>query len=78
MTDKKWKALAYNFLCFAVLYTIAYFAVVRLTHLTGFWIPVTAAVVASILAPKFQVVMYQGEEKLFMKWLFLKGVKEIK
>lgn len=78
MTNKKWKALAFNFIGFAIFYTIFYFAVVHLTHLKGFWIPITAAVVSSILAPKFQVVVYMGEEKLFMKWLFFKGVKEIK
>ncbi|RZJ75417.1 MAG: hypothetical protein EOO45_05665 [Flavobacterium sp.] len=78
MTNKKWKALAYNFLCFAVLYTAAYFLIVKFTNLEGFWIPITAAVVSSILAPKFQVINYQGEDKIFMKWMFTKGVREIK
>jgi hypothetical protein len=76
--DKKSKALIYNFLGFALFFTIVYFLVVQFTDLSGLWIPLTSGVAASILTPKFQVVKYMGEEKLFMKWMFIKGVKEIK
>jgi len=76
--NKKTKAFIYNFLGFAAFFTIVYFVVVRFTNLTGLWIPVTSGVVASILSPKFQAIKYMGEEKLLMKWLFVKGVKEIK
>ena len=48
------------------------------TGLTGFWIPITAFVVGTILAPQFQAIQTNEGEKLFMKWLFLKGVREIK
>jgi hypothetical protein len=30
------------------------------------------------LAPKFQAVKTNEGEKIFMKWLFIKGVKEVK
>ncbi len=76
--NKKRKALTYNFLCFAAFYMILYFLIVRFTGLTGLWIPLTAFVSASILTPKFQYVKYRGEDKIFMKWLFIKGLKEIK
>jgi hypothetical protein len=76
--DKKSKALIYNFLGFALFFTIVYFLVVQFTDLSGLWIPLTSGVAASILTPKFQVIKYMGEEKLFMKWMFIKGVKEIK
>ena len=76
--NKKIKGFIYNFLGFAFFFTVVYFLVVRFTELTGFWIPITAGVAASLLSPKFQVVNYQGEEKLFMKWMFIKGIKEIK
>ena len=78
MTKKKWKALLFNMLGFVLIYSAVYYLVISFTHLTGYWIPITAAVAASLLAPKYQVVVYQGEEKIFMKWLFAKGVKEIK
>ncbi len=76
--NKKTKAFLYNFLGFAFFFTIMYFVAARFTNLQGFWIPVTSAVVASILTPKVQAITYMGEEKLFMKWMFIKGVKEIK
>ncbi|MGV3459432.1 MAG: hypothetical protein ACO1N9_03140 [Flavobacterium sp.] len=75
---KKTKAFIYNFLAFAAHFTLVYFLVVKFTGLDGLWIPVTSAVAASLLTPKFQAITYMGEEKLFMKWLFFKGVKEIK
>ena len=76
--NKKTKAFLYNFLGFAIFFTIVYFLVVRFTGVTGLWIPMISGVSASILTPKFQVVTYMGEEKLFMKWMFVKGIKEIK
>lgn len=48
------------------------------TALTGFAVPAIAAVASIILAPKFQMVKTQNGDKLFMKWLFLKGVREVK
>jgi len=48
------------------------------TNLQGFWIPVTAFVVSTLLAPKFQAVKTNDGEKLFMKWIFIKGIREIK
>ncbi|OIQ18034.1 MAG: hypothetical protein BM557_07395 [Flavobacterium sp. MedPE-SWcel] len=74
----KVKALLYNLLGFAPIFWLASFLVSEFTNLTGFYVPLTGFVVATILAPKFQVVRYQGGEKIFMKWIFLKGVKEIK
>jgi hypothetical protein len=48
------------------------------TNLTGFWIPITAFVIGTLLAPKFQVIATKDGEKMFMKWIFIKGIKEIK
>ena len=47
------------------------------THLDGLWIPMTAFMVALLLAPKFQAIKTHNGEKIYMKWLFIKGVKEI-
>ena len=77
MTPKT-KALIFNFIGFALLFVIMRIVVGKFTNLTGFWLPITSAVVASILAPKFQAVRTNEGEKIFMKWLFIKGVKEIK
>ena len=74
----KIKALVYNFFGFAPIYFIGYVLVVQFTTLTGFAIPASAAIAAIILAPKFQMVKTQNGDKVFMKWLFLKGVSEMK
>ncbi|MEL1244393.1 hypothetical protein AAEO56_08990 [Flavobacterium sp. DGU11] len=76
--NKKVKAFLYNFLGFAPFFMLLCYLIEKFTGLTGFWIPVTSAVATTILAPKFQVVKYMGEEKIFMRWLFVKGVKEVK
>lgn len=74
----KTKSIVYNFLGFAILFIIIRFAAATFTNLSGLWLPLTAFVVATLLAPKFQAIKTNEGEKLFMKWLFMKGVKEIK
>lgn len=72
------KALVFQLLCFAVLFIGLRFLVEEFTGLQGYWIPITAAVVATILCPIFKAVRTPNGEKLYMKWIFLNGVKEIK
>ena len=76
--SKTAKALLYNFLGFAILYSIFYFGITTfLPAITSYWIPISAAVISSVLAPKFQAVKGKEGEKLFMKFIFLKGFREI-
>lgn len=76
--NKKTKSFVYNFIGFAIFFFAARYFVGEYTSLTGIWRPLTAFVVATILAPKFQTVNTNDGEKLFMKWIFVKGLKEIK
>ena len=76
--SKKNKALLYNLLSFGIIFVFIRYALIDYTSLTGFMRPLTAFVVATILAPKFQAGNVGGSEKIFMKWIFLKGVKEVK
>jgi uncharacterized membrane protein YqgA involved in biofilm formation len=76
--SKKTKAFIYQLLSFAILFIAIRFLVATYTNLTGFWIPITAFVVGTLIAPKFQAVSTKDGEKLFMKWLFVKGIREIK
>ena len=76
--SKKTKSFVYNLIGFALFFIPLQAVLTRLTNLTGLWIPMTAFVIGTILAPKFQAVRTKDGEKLFMKWLFIKGVKEIK
>ena len=76
--NKKTKSFIYNLLSFAAFFLPLQVAVSYFTNLQGIWIPTTAFVVGTILAPKFQTIQTNEGEKLFMKWIFIKGFKEIK
>ena len=78
MTRLQVKAFVFQLLGFAVLFIISRILFEKYSNLTGFCVPITAFVVSTILSPKFQAVKTNDGEKLFMKWLFLKGIKEIK
>jgi hypothetical protein len=64
--------ISFAILCIAVRYLVATY-----TTLTGLWVPIIAFVVGTVFAPKFQAVRTKDGEKLFMKWIFLKGIREI-
>lgn len=76
--NKSTKAFIYNLLGFAVFFFPLRYLIATYTHLEGLWIPLTALVVGTILSPKFQAVKTRDGERLFMKWLFTKGLKELK
>jgi hypothetical protein len=76
--SKKTKAFLYNLLGFSFFYIISYFLVMTFGALQGLWIAATSFVISTLLAPKFQVVKTNEGEKLFMKWIFIKGLREIK
>lgn len=73
----KTKALVYNFLGFAPLFFVSYVLLNFFTELERPWPAIISAVIPFILAPKFQVISSHGKDRLFMKWIFQKGVKEL-
>lgn len=75
--SKSAKALLLNFICFAVLFFATRYLVSSFTNLTGFWKPITAFIVATLISPQFKAIKTLDGEKIFVKWIFLKGVKEI-
>ena len=76
--NKKTKSFIYNLLSFAAFFLPLQVALSYFTNLDGLWIPITAFVIGTLLAPKFQTIQTNEGEKLFMKWIFVKGFKEIK
>lgn len=76
--SKKTKAFLFNLLGFSFFYIISYFVIMTFGVLQGLWIAVTSFVISTILAPKFQTVNTNEGEKLFMKWIFIKGLRELK
>ncbi|MBG6061192.1 hypothetical protein IWX83_000969 [Flavobacterium sp. CG_9.1] len=77
MTKLQIRAFIYQLGCFAILFISARFAVEQYTNLIGFWIPLTAFVIGTLLSPKFQAVKTKDGEKLYMKWIFMKGIREV-
>ncbi|MCZ8089553.1 MAG: hypothetical protein O9282_08345 [Flavobacterium sp.] len=75
--SKKTKALLYNLVCFAVIFISFRFLIDLYTNLRGYWIPLTAFVIGTILAPKFQAISSPNGEKIYMRWILLKGIKEV-
>ncbi len=77
MSKLKFRALLLQLTCFAPLFFIFHYLISSYLTLSGFWIPVCASIIATILAPKFQTIRTREGEKMYMKWLFSKEVKEI-
>ena len=78
MTKLQIRAFIYQLLCFATLFILARFLVATYTTLTGLWIPFSAFMIGTLLSPKFQAVKTKEGEKLYMKMIFRKEIKEIK
>jgi hypothetical protein len=77
MTKLQLRAFLYQLGCFAILFISFRFLIFKYTNFTGLFVPFTAFVVGTILSPKFQAVKTRDGEKLFMSWLFIKGIKEL-
>ncbi len=73
----KYKAFLFNFIGFALLFVIIRSIMWFLLSSDSIYLAIVAAVLASVLSPKFAVTRTKEGEKLFMKWVFIKGVKEV-
>jgi hypothetical protein len=77
MTKLQVRAFLYQLGCFGILFVLFRFLIANYTELTGLWIPMTAFIIGTILSPKFYAAKTKDGEKLFMSWLFVKGIKQI-
>lgn len=77
MTKLQVRALLYQLGGFAIFFISLRYLIVQYTPLEGMWISFSAFVVGTLLSPKFQAAKTKDGEKLFMTWIFLKGVREI-
>jgi hypothetical protein len=75
--SKKIKCFIFNLICFAILFILTRYLIENYASLTGYFIPLTAFVISTLLAPKFQAIQTPTGEKIFMKWLLIKGTREI-
>lgn len=75
----KVKAFFYNLISFAVFFLILRFSInFYFPQLNYLVMALAAAFTATLLAPKFGVVKEGASEKILMKWVFLKGIREVK
>lgn len=73
----KHKALVFNFIGFAFIFILIRWLVMDFFSLNHFIKSVVSAVLATLLAPKFAVIKAKASFKLVMKWIFIKGFKEL-
>lgn len=74
---KKTKVFIAQFICFAIIFIIFRVAVEYLTDLTTIWGSLIGAGAATVLAPQFKVFDTKEGEKIYVRWIFIKGVKEL-
>jgi len=77
MTKLQLRAFLYQLGCFAILFILFRFLLERYSGLTGLWVPFVAFAIGTLVSPQFKAIRTKDDEKLFMKWIFFKDVKEI-
>ena len=76
--SKKTKAFLYNLAGFMVFFVPTWVICTNVFGMEGFLPKMIALVISIFLSPKFQYVKTNEGDKIFMKWLFIKGIKEVK
>lgn len=76
--NKQTKAMVYNLIGFAIIFFPVRYLVLEPYLINYLLKPLIAFAIATLIAPKFQAVKTHEGEKIFMKWFFFKGVKEVK
>lgn len=77
MTKLQVRAFLFQLGCFAILFISIQYLIARFSTLTDLWVSIPAFILGTIISPKFQAAKTKDGEKLFMSWLFIKGIKEI-
>lgn len=76
--SKKTKAFLYNLAGFAVFFIPTWAICTKVFGMEGFLPKLIALIISIVLSPKFQFIKTAEGDKIFMKWLFVKGIKEVK
>lgn len=77
MTKLQLKAFVYQLLSFILLFGTFRYVAYNYFHQTGIFISISGFICVTLLGPKFMATKTKEGEKLFMKWIFLKGLREI-
>ncbi len=73
----KHKALLLNFIAFMTLFLITRLTLGHYVPMSPIFLAVISAITATVFAPKFGAVNTQGGKKVMMKWIFIKGAREV-
>lgn len=73
----KHKLLVYNFLGFAILFILFRLGLSMVLTFDSLYISLISAIGASFLAPKFAALKKDGNDVIVLKWIFIKGFKEL-
>ncbi len=76
--SKKTKAFVYQLISFTIFFLGFTFIFKQFFDIKDLYIKLMAFGLGTIFAPKFLATQTKEGEKLFMKWLFINGMKEIK
>lgn len=69
------KTLLLQFVSFAILFILARVGLMYFTDLSGIWLPIVSAIIATVFAPQFKVFKTDEGDKICVSWIFLKGAK---
>lgn len=75
--SKKTKAFLYNLAGFTLFFVPTWAICTNVFGMEGFLPKLIALVVSIFLSPKFQFIKTSSGDKIFMKWIFIKDIKEI-
>lgn len=75
--SKKNKAFIYQLLSFTIFFIGCIFLFKQFLPFKDFYIKLISFVVATVLAPKFKAIQTKEGEKLLVKIIFVKELKEI-
>ncbi len=73
----KFKSLIYNFIGFIFFFLLIRMCVGYFFPINNFFNLLIVGLITIIIAPKFAVIKEHNGEKIKMKWIFIKGVKEV-
>jgi hypothetical protein len=77
MSKLQVKAFIFQLICFVIFFLSVKYTVLELTTLSGLFPSIIAFVIGTFLAPKFKATKTKDGEKLYMSWIFMKGIREI-
>ena len=77
--SKQNKVLIVQFVCFAVLFLLGKLLLFLLQlNIEGFFNPLLCAIFATLLSPQFRVIRTDEGDKVMMRFIFNKKIREVK